>query len=63
MEKPIMIENPDLTKLKKMVQHQINEISNPDYCDDNDNDYYIYEVAMEAFFGKDVFRYINSKIK
>jgi hypothetical protein len=61
MEKPKQLENIDLTALKKICQDYIDNLSND--CSDDDEEHYIYETAMETIFGKNVWKYINEKLK
>jgi hypothetical protein len=60
MEKPIMIESPDLLSLRKICQEYIDNIANNEYIDD-DFGHYVLECALEAFFGKDVWKFVNHK--
>ena len=58
MEKPEIIENPDLKNLKATCQTVLNEWGE---TEDNDDDMHsVTEAAMEALFGKDVYKYLNS---
>jgi len=61
-DKPVMIEKPDYTNLKKICQDYIDSIANNEYVDD-DFDHYIYETAIETFFGKEVWQFINRRMK
>lgn len=56
--RPVLNENADLTALKATCQSVIDDVVNGNYHEDNDDKYYIYEAAMIAFFGKDVFKWI-----
>ena len=58
--KPRQIENPDLTKLRRICQEYIDCKDTSAYCDD-DFGHWIYEAALMAFFGKDVFSWINEQ--
>ncbi len=60
MDKPIMLDNPNFECLKKLCQLYIDELDDVGYADD-DTKHYIFEEAMMAFFGKDVWKYINEK--
>jgi hypothetical protein len=61
LKKPETVKNPDLSQLKKICQQYIDAVASGNYCDDTNSDYkhYIFEEAITAFFGKDVFNYIN----
>jgi hypothetical protein len=61
MQKPELITNVDLTALSKICKDYIDFVASRKYHEDNDFKHYIYEVAMETFFGKDVFNYINKR--
>lgn len=62
-EKPRQLETVDLMHLRKSCQAQIDCIAVHGDYDDNDADHYIYEAAMTAIFGKDVFKWINQKLR
>ncbi len=55
------IANPDLTSLIKTCQANINEMLADE--EDTDTEHYIYEEAMQAIFGKDVFNRIREAKK
>lgn len=61
--KPLQSDNPNLEKLRTVCQGLIDSIDNGNYHEDEDNDdeHYIYEAAMEALYGKDVWNYINER--
>ena len=62
MEQPKQLETVDLQKLIEICQDYINFIDNDEkYHEDNDYDHYIFEVAMETVFGKDVWKFINGR--
>ena len=52
--KPEPVLNPDFSTL---ISYCKQHIDSPNM---EDNPYYIYEVAMIAIYGKDVFKYLNS---
>lgn len=58
---PKMLEDEkiDFTALKKICQDYMNYVDSEDYHEDNDYSEYIYEAAIEAFFGKNAWDYIN----
>ncbi|MFA5071243.1 MAG: hypothetical protein WC511_02620 [Candidatus Pacearchaeota archaeon] len=57
---PKMLENPDFTQLKKVVQEYIDYTQSDKYHDDNDFCHYIFEAAMTDLLGKNIFdKYIN----
>lgn len=51
--------SPDLTRLKNMVDNHI-KVYDP-FGDNSDDEHYIYQVAMETFYGKDIWKRLNSK--
>jgi hypothetical protein len=59
--KPIQIQQPTLNDLRKICQDYLDFLDGDDYHDDNDYKHYIFEKAMEAMFGNEVWKYINSK--
>ncbi len=63
---PQLIDDPDISKLQEVCQLYINAFTNKD--DDGDFidaphrfEHYVFEGAIEAFFGKDVFDWINEQ--
>ncbi len=66
MEKPIQLktEEVDLNELRKTCQAYIDFIDNDeDYHEDNDFDHYIFEKALQAIFGSDVWEFVNNRQK
>lgn len=63
-ETPKMLNEIDLTHLKERCKEYIEIISNADHCDDEliDPEHYIFEEAMEALYGKDIWNFINKNI-
>lgn len=57
--KPSPLENPDFTRVKQLCSAEIDTRAAGGRVKD-DADHYIYEAAMEAVFGKDVWAWINS---
>jgi len=63
-EKPVLLKDKDidLTDLKKACQDYIDFVDDDEqYHEDNDNVHYIFEDAMETFFGKGVWEFINNR--
>jgi len=56
VKKPQQIENVNLTALRKVCQ----EVLDSEYQDD-DEDHWVYETAMETIFGTDVWEYLNKR--
>ena len=61
MEKPIPLPDDqiDLTSLRAECQEYIDSIADGSYHEDNDTAHYIFESALKAIYGKDIFNYIN----
>lgn len=61
--RPKPLANPDFSAVIKLCQALIDELAEADSCCDmSDNDHYIYEAAMQAVFGKDVWLWINERM-
>ncbi len=63
--KPEMIPlgDTDLTTLQEICQNYIDYVDSPEYHEDNDFKQYIFETAIETFFGKDAWDFINNRRK
>jgi len=61
--KPELIENPDYTELKNLCIEYIERIENKDCSIDDrvDTEHYIFEAAMETFFGIEIWNYLSSE--
>lgn len=62
MTRPKPIENPDTFALGALVTEYMDFIESEEYHEDNDFRQYIFEEAVRTIYGKDVWKYINSKI-
>jgi len=52
----------DLTKLKKICQKYIDFIDDDEeYYYDSDYEHYIFEAAIEAIFGENIWDFINNR--
>lgn len=60
LDKPEPVEKPSLVQLCRLCREYIDELDEKGYVDDDMN-HYIFEAAMEACFGKDVWNYINAR--
>ena len=58
--KPKQVENPNWMPLREICQEYINCLDSEEYCDD-DFSHYIYETALRALFGKNVFDWVNKQ--
>ncbi len=62
MEKPKVLENPDISRLVKICQEYMDFVDNDEeYYEDNNYDQYIFEEAMATIFGERVFDFINER--
>lgn len=59
--KPTRLDVVDATRLRNICQAYIDELDEKGWADD-DTTHYIFEAAMEAVFGKDVWIWVNSKL-
>ena len=57
---PTRLATPDLLTLEDLCFRYLDDIAKGGYVDD-DYDEYIYEAALEAIYGKDVFKWINAR--
>jgi len=56
--RPVLIPNPDLARLRQLCESYINTLATKRY-EPKDYKHYIYEEVMIAFYGKDVWNFIN----
>jgi hypothetical protein len=62
MEKPKVLEFPDISRLVKICQEYMDFVDNDEeYYEDNNYDHYIFEEAMATIFGERVFDFINER--
>lgn len=62
MEKPKQLKEIDVTKLREKCQEYIDFLDNDEeYFEDNSYEDEIHEIAMETFYGKDVWKFINNR--
>lgn len=62
MEKPKQLNQVNLDELREICQEYIDFVdSNDEYYEDNNFDQYIFEKAMIALYGEDVFNWINER--
>ncbi len=52
----------DLQELQEMCSNYLHDLAGDSYVDD-DYDQYIYEASLEALYGKDVFKWINARVR
>lgn len=58
---PRMLDKPDLRRLKYTLQEYMDFVFSDEYYSDNDYRHYIYEDALKAFYGEDIFDEINKR--
>jgi hypothetical protein len=58
---PTIREIPDITRLQKVVMEYMRQVVSDDSVDE-DLSHYIFEEAMMAFYGRDVWKYINKRL-
>lgn len=51
----------DLEALKKICHDYLDYVDSEDYSEDNDFSEYIFETAMQTFYGENVFDWINNR--
>lgn len=61
--KPVQLDIPDLTDLRNACQEYIDDIAINHNRVDEDWPHWIYEAAMIALYGENVFRWINENDK
>ncbi len=61
--RPGLISNPDLTDLECATEEYMNALESGEGYVDEDLEHFIFEEAMKAFYGENVFEhYINKKL-
>ena len=60
MEKPKMLKMPHMKELMALCEGYLEEVKKGE-SEDTDTRHYIFEAAMEAFYGKAVWEYVNSQ--
>ena len=58
--KPELLAAPDLSKLKLLCVSYLDAVAEDEVDDDMDR--YIFEAAMEAFYGGSVWEYVNERV-
>lgn len=62
MDKPTALPNPDFAELLEQCQKYIDFMASDEYYSDNDYAHYIYEATIEAVYGPDVWKWINTQV-
>jgi len=52
----------DMISLRKTMQEYMEYVASDKYHEDNDWKQFIFEATLIAFYGKDVFKYINKRL-
>lgn len=60
MKIPETLKQPDLTALQKLCAEYMEFLISDEYHEDNDYHQFIYEAAIEALYGKDIWTFINN---
>ena len=53
----------DMRNLRRIVTDYIGYVASPEFHENNEWDHYIYEAAVEAFYGKEVWGWINNQAR
>lgn len=61
-KRPAMLYSIDTTELRKACSDYLTEIETDGYAD-TDTRHYIFEAALEMFYGGDVWKYVNALLK
>jgi len=60
MDRPKALEQPNLERLKATIEEHFDEReAGQDPAGDSDLPHYVYEEALKALYGEDVFSYLN----
>ncbi len=59
--KPELLPEPDFAQVIKLCQSYIDQLDKEKYVDD-DLEHYIFEAAIAACFGKDVWKWVNKRL-
>lgn len=57
--RPQPLDNPKFGRLIDTVEDYMHYCHNEDYCEDNDYRQYVFEEALAAVYGPDIFTYLN----
>ena len=61
-DKPQQLPNPDWSTVQAWCQEYIDDLYQHGYVH-SDSDHYIFEAAMAAVFGNDVWKWINARMR
>lgn len=57
--KPELLDVPNIIKIRQAVMEYIEFMGSHDYYEDNDHSRWVFEAAVEAFYGKDAWHWLN----
>lgn len=60
MNKPEPLPIVNHHELSVLVKQYIDFVASPEYHEGNDFKSYIFEAALEAYYGKDIWKFINA---
>lgn len=60
-EKPTIKPSSDFGRLRKLVSDYIDFVNSDEFCEDNDFRQYIFEEAVEMFYGESIWDWVRSK--
>jgi hypothetical protein len=60
---PTQLDVIDVEPLRKVCEKYIDYLKTNNCCDDTDLDRYIFETALEAVYGNDIWNWVNCKKK
>jgi hypothetical protein len=58
---PVPLKKPDFHKILDAAKKHIDYLANKDYEEDNDEEHIVYDVVIEAIYGRDVWEWINDR--
>ena len=59
--RPKPLDRPDWAPLIKLCEQQLDDVQAGESTDDSDLDHYIYEEALIAVYGPDIFTWMNER--
>lgn len=58
---PTKLSSPNLHKLEKLIEEGLTNLETNDGYPGKDFDHYVFEAAMEAFYGPDIWSWWNAR--
>lgn len=59
---PTPLDSPDWEPVKSACEEIVKSIINETYHMDDDSSHYVFEEAMKAVYGKDIFKWYNENV-